>query len=84
MVLKVNSIKKCVSEFEKGISLSMVKYWTTEMACRAADWCLQLHDGYGYCEEYPIASAWRDTRTSRIMGGTTEIMNGIITEALWL
>lgn len=38
----------------------------------------------GNYEEYPIASAWRDIRASRIMGGTTEIMNGIITEALWL
>jgi acyl-CoA dehydrogenase len=62
----------------------MAKYWTTEMACRVANWCLKLNDGYGYCEEYHIASAWRDIRASRIMGGTTEIMNGIITEALWL
>ncbi len=37
------------------VEVSMAKYWTTEMATRVADTCLQLHGGYGYCEEYPIA-----------------------------
>jgi acyl-CoA dehydrogenase len=42
------------------VEVSMAKYWLSEMAMRVADGCLQLHGGYGYCEEYPIARAWRD------------------------
>ncbi|MEA2014364.1 MAG: acyl-CoA dehydrogenase family protein [Thermodesulfobacteriota bacterium] len=59
------------------VEVSMAKYWTTEMACRVADRCLQLHGGYGYCEEYPIARAWRDIRVTRIFAGTNEIMKQI-------
>jgi acyl-CoA dehydrogenase len=64
--------------------VSMAKYWTTEMAFRVADRCLQLFGGYGYCEEYPIARAWRDIRVTRILGGTNEIMRGIIARRLGL
>ncbi len=56
------------------VEVSMAKYWTSEMAMRVADRCLQLHGGYGYCEEYPIARAWRDTRVLSIFAGTSEIM----------
>ena len=56
------------------VEVSMAKYWITEMACRAADRGLQLHGGYGYMEEYPIARAWRDTRVMQIFAGTNEIM----------
>jgi acyl-CoA dehydrogenase len=59
------------------IEVSMAKFWTTDMACRVADRCLQLHGGYGYCEEYPIARAWRDIRVTRIFAGTNEIMKEI-------
>jgi len=59
------------------IEVAMAKYWTTDMAFRVADRCLQLHGGYGYCEEYPIARAWRDIRVTRIFAGTNEIMKGI-------
>jgi acyl-CoA dehydrogenase len=59
------------------IDVSMAKYWTTDMASRVADRCLQLHGGYGYCEEYPIARAWRDVRVARIFAGTNEIMKTI-------
>jgi len=59
------------------VEVSMAKYWTTEMANRVADRCLQLYGGYGYCEEYPIARAWRDIRVTRIFAGTNEIMRGI-------
>ena len=52
------------------VEVSMAKYWTTEMAMRVADGCLQLHGGYGYCEEYPIARAWRDLRVMQIFAGT--------------
>jgi len=59
------------------VEVSMAKYWTTDMAFRVADRCVQLHGGYGYCEEYPIARAWRDVRVTRIFAGTNEIMKGI-------
>jgi acyl-CoA dehydrogenase len=59
------------------VDVSMAKYWTTEMASRVADRCVQLFGGYGYCEEYPIARAWRDIRVTRIFAGTNEIMKTI-------
>ncbi|MCK9392755.1 MAG: acyl-CoA dehydrogenase family protein [Syntrophales bacterium] len=59
------------------VEVSMAKYWTTDMACRVADRGVQLFGGYGYCEEYPIARAWRDTRVMRIFAGTNEIMKSI-------
>ncbi len=59
------------------VEVSMAKYWTSEMAMRVADGCLQLHGGYGYCEEYPIARAWRDMRVMQIFAGTNEIMKSI-------
>ena len=66
------------------VEVSMAKYWTTEMANRVADRCLQLHGGYGYCEEYPIARAWRDIRVSRIFAGSNEIMKGIVAKFMGL
>jgi acyl-CoA dehydrogenase len=58
--------------------VSMAKFWITEMACRVADSCLQLFGGYGYCDEYPIARAWRDIRVTRILAGSNEIMKIIV------
>ncbi len=58
------------------------KWWCTEMSWRVLDRCLQLHGGYGYTEDYPIARAWRDGRVPRIYGGTTEIMKEIIGRSL--
>ena len=66
------------------IEVSMAKYWTTDMACRVADRCLQLHGGYGYCDEYPISRAWRDARVMRIFAGTNEIMKVIIARFMGL
>ncbi len=74
-------IDKLVMDHIEGKNIvadvAMAKYWTTDMAFRVADRCLQLHGGYGYCEEYPIARAWRDLRVTRIFAGTNEIMKGI-------
>jgi alkylation response protein AidB-like acyl-CoA dehydrogenase len=56
----------------------MAKYWCTELHKRVVDDCLQLHGGYGYMMEYPIAKAYLDTRVQSIYGGTTEIMKEII------
>ena len=64
------------------IDVSMAKLWITEMAWRVADRCLQLFGGYGYCEEYPIARAWRDIRITRILAGSNEIMKQIIAKAI--
>lgn len=64
--------------------VSMAKYWITETAKNIADGCLQLHGGYGYCEEYPIARAWRDVRVMSIFAGTNEIMKGIVAKNMGL
>lgn len=61
---------------------AMAKYWSSERAQQVADTCLQLHGGYGYMEEYPIARAWTDLRVSQIYAGTTEIMKEIIARSL--
>ncbi len=66
------------------LNVSMAKYWTTEMAKRVADQCLQLHGGYGYCEEYPVARAWRDVRVMSIFAGTSEIMKRIAAKYMGL
>jgi len=57
---------------------AMAKWWTTELQKRVVDACLQLHGGYGYMMEYPIAQAYLDTRVQTIYAGTTEIMKEII------
>jgi alkylation response protein AidB-like acyl-CoA dehydrogenase len=54
------------------------KWWCTDLSMRVIDQCLQLHGGYGYMEEYPIARAWRDVRVMSIYGGTNEIMKDLI------
>jgi alkylation response protein AidB-like acyl-CoA dehydrogenase len=58
------------------------KLWTTELQVRVADRCLQLHGGYGYMDEYEISRIWRDSRVTRIYGGTSEIMKEIIGRSL--
>jgi len=63
---------------------AMAKYWSSEAQGRVIDACLQLHGGYGYMLEYPIARDYADARISRIYGGTTEIMKEIIGRAMGL
>jgi len=81
-------IDKLIMDHMEGgnvvIETSMAKYWITEMAFRVADRCLQLHGGYGYCDEYPISRAWRDIRAARIFAGTSEIMKVIIARFMGL
>ena len=60
------------------------KWWCTELQGRVIDGCLQLHGGYGYMTEYPIAKAYLDARIQTIFGGTTEIMKEIIGRDLGL
>jgi alkylation response protein AidB-like acyl-CoA dehydrogenase len=58
------------------------KYWCTELQNKVVDRCLQLHGGYGYMREYPIARAWVDSRIQTIYGGTSEIMKEIVGRSL--
>jgi acyl-CoA dehydrogenase len=60
------------------------KLFCTEVAGRVIDKCLQLHGGYGYITEYPIARLYTDTRVTRIYGGTSEVMKTIIAKDLGL
>jgi long-chain-acyl-CoA dehydrogenase len=60
------------------------KWWCTELQGRVIDRCVQLHGGYGYMLEYPIARAFADARVTRIYGGATEIMKEIIGRSLSL
>lgn len=59
-----------------------VKLFCTENQARIIDKCLQLHGGYGYMSEYPIARLYTDARVSRIFGGTNEVMRSIISKSL--
>jgi alkylation response protein AidB-like acyl-CoA dehydrogenase len=61
---------------------AIAKWWSTELQGRVVDTCLQLHGGYGYMLEYPIARYYNDARITRIYGGTTEIMKEIVGRSL--
>ncbi len=58
------------------------KYWTSDLMGKVIDECVQLHGGYGYMLEYPIARAWIDSRAQRIYGGTNEIMKELIARTM--
>ena len=61
---------------------AIAKLWCTDLQFKVMDECLQLHGGYGYMQEYPIARAFMDSRVQRIYGGTNEIMKEIISRSL--
>ncbi|MFB7292960.1 acyl-CoA dehydrogenase family protein [Actinacidiphila glaucinigra] len=79
-------VDRCVGEHAAGrldaVHASMAKWWATELQKRVTDRCLQLHGGYGYMSEFPIARAFTDGRVQTIYGGTTEIMKEIIGRSL--
>ncbi|SFQ55714.1 acyl-CoA dehydrogenase family protein [Amycolatopsis rubida] len=79
-------VDRCISEHNAGtlspVAAAKAKYWATDLQGRVVDACVQLHGGYGYMAEYPIARAFIDSRASRIYGGTNEIMKEIISKAL--
>jgi alkylation response protein AidB-like acyl-CoA dehydrogenase len=81
-------VDRCVLELVDGalspVDAAKAKWWTTELQGRTMDACVQLHGGYGYMLDYPIARAWADSRVSRIYGGSTEIMKEIIGRSLEL
>ena len=63
---------------------SMAKYWCSDLQNKLIDECVQLHGGYGYMWEVPVARAWADARVQRIYGGTNEIMKEVISRSLGL
>jgi alkylation response protein AidB-like acyl-CoA dehydrogenase len=79
-------IDRCILALNDGAltaeEAAMAKWWCTELQKRVIDTCLQLHGGYGYMTEYPIARAYADARITTIYGGTTEIMKEIIGKSL--
>jgi alkylation response protein AidB-like acyl-CoA dehydrogenase len=81
-------VDDCVRALNDGdltaVDAAKAKWWTTELQGRVLDRCVQLHGGYGYMNEYPIARAFADARVTRIYGGTTEIMKEIVGKDLGL
>ncbi|MEU7889171.1 acyl-CoA dehydrogenase family protein [Microbispora bryophytorum] len=75
-------VDKCVRALNvkelTAVDAAKAKWWTTELQNKVIDRCVQLHGGYGYMLEYPVAKAWLDSRVQTIYGGTTEIMKEII------
>ncbi len=76
----------CVERLIAGeldtVTASMAKYWCSQKQAETVDECLQLHGGYGYMEEYPIARMFVDARIQKIYGGANEIMKVIIARSL--
>lgn len=77
-----NCIRHHVEGKLSAADAAMAKLWTTEMQGRVVDGCVQLHGGYGYMLEYPIARLYLDTRVQRIHGGTSEIMKEVIARSI--
>ena len=81
-------LNHCIAEYNAGrltvADAAKAKWWTTELQTKVADRCVQVHGGYGYMLEYPVAKGWLDSRVQTIYGGTTEIMKEIIGRSLGL
>ncbi|MFF5226727.1 acyl-CoA dehydrogenase family protein [Dactylosporangium sp. NPDC000521] len=79
-------LNQCIAEQNAGrltvADAAKAKWWTTELQNKVADRCVQLHGGYGFMMEYPVAKAWLNSRVQTIYGGTTEIMKEIIGRSL--
>ncbi|HVX16997.1 MAG TPA: acyl-CoA dehydrogenase family protein [Acidimicrobiales bacterium] len=79
-------IDRCIAAHLRGEltadEAAAAKWWCTELQKRVVDRCVQLHGGYGYMLEYPVARAYTDARITTIYGGTTEIMKEIVGRSL--
>jgi acyl-CoA dehydrogenase len=79
-------VDECVVKHIEGrlsaAEASMAKCWSTDQLGRVIDECLQLHGGYGYMNETPIARAFVDARAMRIFGGANEVMKEMIARSL--
>jgi acyl-CoA dehydrogenase len=80
-------VDRCLELLVEGklddVTAAKVKLMTSELQCKVIDECLQLHGGYGYMMEYPVARAFLDSRVQRIYAGTSEIMKVIISRSLF-
>ena len=81
-------VDRAVEALELGeltaVDAAKAKLFCTELSSRVIDRCLQLHGGYGYMNEYPIARLYADNRVTRIYGGTSEVMKTIIAKDMGL
>ncbi|MEC9017450.1 MAG: acyl-CoA dehydrogenase family protein [Pseudomonadota bacterium] len=75
-------IEKAIDGTLDGTTSAIAKLWATDTEWEIVDQCLQLHGGYGYINEYPIARMFRNSRISRIYGGSNEIMKMLIARTL--
>lgn len=79
-------LEQCVSRFLDGDlppeNAAMCKYWLTDVEAKVLDQCVQMHGGYGFMREYPVARAYADSRGQRIYAGTNEVMKEIIARTL--
>jgi alkylation response protein AidB-like acyl-CoA dehydrogenase len=77
---------RAVEDLDAGrltqVDAAKVKLFCTEMQGRVVDKCLQLHGGYGYMLEYPISRLYADAQVTRIYGGTSEVLKGLISKSL--
>ncbi|CAN5700752.1 acyl-CoA dehydrogenase family protein [soil metagenome] len=71
-------IRRVLDDTLTAVDAAKAKWWCTELHKKVVDQCLQLHGGYGFMLEYPVAKAYQDVRISTILGGTTEIMKDLI------
>ncbi|XQU69430.1 Acyl-CoA dehydrogenase [Cupriavidus sp. H18C1] len=79
-------VDDCIGRLLRGEldvpTAAMAKWWSTQTLCQVIDECLQLHGGYGYMNEYPIARMYTDARVGRIYGGANEVMKEIVARAM--
>jgi acyl-CoA dehydrogenase len=79
-------IDQCVNQLAAGeltsTTAAMAKWWCTDALGQIVDECLQLHGGYGYMTEYPIARIYQNARIGRILAGSNEIMKELVARDL--
>jgi acyl-CoA dehydrogenase len=79
-------VESCIEKLIAGTldpeTAAMAKWWATDQQCEIIDNCVQLHGGYGYMLEYPVARMWTDGRIQKIWGGSNEVMKDLIARAL--
>ncbi|WP_234036943.1 MULTISPECIES: acyl-CoA dehydrogenase family protein [Rhodococcus] len=79
-------IDDCIVRYLAGqldaTTAAMAKYWLTDQQCAVIDRCVQLHGGYGYVLEYPIAQMYADARIQRIYAGSNEVMKDLVARSL--
>nr|WP_051346488.1 acyl-CoA dehydrogenase family protein [Bradyrhizobium sp. th.b2] len=86
MVVTRSFVEVCIDRLIAGTldgeTAAMAKWWATEKQCEVIDNCVQLHGGYGYMLDYPIARMWSDGRIQKIWGGSNEVMKELIARTL--